>query len=166
MFVHMKRSASVRLSTVAVLAFVAVASPASAQKKKKNCPDPAPDSTAGEMLVYPRCAVDKEARPIGNRPPLDWSPSAAGARNGACYRADFRLVVDSLGFPIANSIRLVRTTQRDFADALQAQIQQMRFEPARVDGRAVPQLVEYGAITGVRVTSSSAPSMNSRMPRC
>lgn len=165
MFVRMKESASVRFSTVAVLAFIAMASPAAAQKKK-NCPDPAPDSTAGDMLVYQRCAVDREAKPTGSRPPMDWSPSASGARNGSCFRADFRFVVDSVGFPVANSIRLVRTTQRDFADAVQASIQQMRYEPARLDGRAVPQLVEYGTMAGVRVTSSSSPSMSSRLPRC
>ncbi len=166
MFVRMKESVSVRISTVALLAFIAMASPAAAQKKKKNCPDPAPDSTAGEMLVYPRCAVDKEARPTGNRPPLDWSPSSAGARDGSCFRADFRFVVDTLGFAVANSIRLVRTTQADFADAVRAAIPQMRFEPARLNGGVVPQLMEYGTQVGVKVTSSRAPSTSSRIPHC
>lgn len=166
MFVRVKECASVRLSTVAMLAFIAIATPASAQKRKKNCPDPAPDSTANNMLVYHRCAVDKEAKPTGTRPPMDWSPGSGGVQDGACFRADFQFVVDTLGFPVANSIRLVRTTQRDFADAVQTSIQQMRYEPAWFEGHVVPQRVEFGAMTSVRVTSSRSPSMSSRASRC
>jgi TonB family protein len=51
-------------------------------------------------------------------------------------------VVDTSGFADTTSLRIMRTTNPDFADAVRAALPYMRFFPAKVGSRKVRQLVE------------------------
>lgn len=53
-----------------------------------------------------------------------------------------QFVVDTLGVPDARTFKVLRSDNAGFTDAVRAALTDMRFEPARVGGRAVKQLVQ------------------------
>jgi TonB family protein len=53
-----------------------------------------------------------------------------------------QFVVDTLGVPDARTFKVLRSDNAGFTDAVRAALPDMRFEPARVGGRAVKQLVQ------------------------
>jgi hypothetical protein len=52
-------------------------------------------------------------------------------------------VVDTLGRVELLTVRELQSTHQAFALAVRSTLPRMRFTPARVDGRAVRQLVEF-----------------------
>ena len=55
-------------------------------------------------------------------------------------------VVDTLGRVEPESVRLLTVSHPLFGAAVRATLPRMRFEPARVGGRAVRQLVEFPVV--------------------
>jgi len=152
-----------------VMGLTLLASTASAQRGGRRCADtPVDSSTAGEP-IYHACHVDRVARERGDGPDINWSPGAGETRNGACFRAEFEFVVDTLGVPELGTVRVVSSSNMSFTQAVQASLPAVRYTPARLGERPVRQMVTYRRSVGLLVTvqpmgSSRAPS--ARPPRC
>lgn len=155
------------LCLLALLALMS--SPVAAQRSRRKCPDMPVDSGPGGVPAYQACQVDREARPRGSPPRLEWNPPTSGLRDGSCMRADFTFVVDTLGVPDPLTIRDVTATSIDFQQAVRDVIPRLRYEPAQLNGAPVRQIVAYRQSVGIRVVISSSPSgrpPTSRPPRC
>lgn len=144
-------------------------SPLVAQRGKRGCPDPVADSLSSGAPVYQACQVDREAKPRGNPPRLDWSPPTSDLHDGACFRADFRFVVDTLGFPEAGTILDGSSNNATFQQAVKDGIPMMRYEPAQLNGAPVRQVVAYHQSVAVRRVVAPSPyggSPSLRTLRC
>ena len=86
--------------------------------------------------VYRDCAVDTKARLVTTGLHADYRPNRDG-----CYSAEVEFVVDAAGVPEPRSIRTVRTNDPAFAEALAAFVPGLKYEPARIGGTAVRQIV-------------------------
>ena len=53
-----------------------------------------------------------------------------------------QFVVDTMGVPQMSTFKVLKTDQPEFAEAVRTALATMRFEPARVGGRAVKQLMQ------------------------
>jgi hypothetical protein len=96
---------------------------------------------------------------------MDWRPPSSPGELTGCYRAIIHLVVDERGLPIAETARLVRTTDTQFARAAMDAIISMRFRPALRNGVAVKQVYEHDAAALVAVSvGGGRPSPPSRIP--
>jgi hypothetical protein len=147
---------------------VLVTNPLGAQRSKRGCPEIAPDSVPGGNTVYLACQVDREAKPRGFAPRVDWSPPTSDIRDGSCFRADYEFVVDTLGIPELGTIRDVGATNSGFQQAARDAIPRLRYSPALRNGTPVRQLVSYSQSVGIRRVISSSPSGGPppRPPRC
>ncbi|HVX38753.1 MAG TPA: energy transducer TonB [Gemmatimonadaceae bacterium] len=98
---------------------------------------PRDSALIGGRPLYRDCAVSVRARRVsaGTRP--DFSPP--DHRTG-CFSVDVELVVDTAGLPEPGSARVAATNDRDFADAVLQTVGTWRYNPARLDGRAVRQI--------------------------
>ena len=122
----------------AVLVAVVVAGCASAPRVP--C-DPATESEiVGGLPVFRACAVDKEAkfsRYIGGRP--DWQPTPPFKD---CYSALISVVVDTKGLPLMETAKIVRSSDRSFAEAQMTVVRRSIYTPAMKDGQPVQQRLE------------------------
>lgn len=131
-------------------------SPLVAQRSKRGCPDTPSDSVPSGMRVYQACQVDRAARLRGKAPHPDWTPAVSSIRDGSCFRADFQFVVDTAGIPEAETIHEVGATDASFQQAVKEVIPYLKYEPAKLGGASVRQLVTYHQSVAVgRVVSSS-----------
>jgi hypothetical protein len=113
--------------------------------------------------------VDREAKPRGIAPRFDWTPSSSELRDGACFRAEFQFVVDTLGIPEVATVRDAGATNANYQQAVRDVIPRLRYSPAMLKGSPVPQLVTYKQSAAIRTSVSSSPSSRptpSRPPRC
>ena len=147
-----------RTITVAIAAMIvaACATAPRAANRGASCPLMQTDSAflAGG-LVYRECAVDIKARRIPDtKSHLVFTPQASGP---SCYAVEVEFVVDSLGKPERETARVVRSTDRNFADAVMATIQDWRYEAAVLNHRPVRQIVldKQTATVGAVVVASS-----------
>ena len=70
-------------------------------------------------------------------------------RNG-CFSADVEFVVDTAGLPEIATARVARATDPQFGEAVLAVVPRWKYEPARVQGRPVRQLVvEHQAVSAI-----------------
>ncbi len=133
------------------------------------CP-PLPDDPEGMPAVYLPCQLDREAREVRSNASLDWEPAAGEIRPGACFRVELRFIVDSAGVPERGTIALVSTNNNSFGAAFAAMVPDLRFQPGRLKGRPVRQVVTYKESIGVRVTVDSGIGVGettpSRRARC
>lgn len=109
--------------------------------------------------VYRDCAVDRKAR-LKNRPMHSRTMTMP---NKTCLSAEFEFVVDTLGLPEHDRIRLVRSNDSPFADAEASTIQEMTFTPAMKDGLKVRQIYRHRSTISIVV---SGPSGQTRPSRC
>jgi hypothetical protein len=65
-------------------------------------------------------------------------------------------VVDTTGFADTTSLKIMRSTHQEFADAVRAALPYMRFFPAKVGSKKVRQLVEQEF--SFRIEQPTAPS--------
>ena len=148
---------------------VLMTGPLAAQRAKRGCPEISADSVAGGVAVYVACQVDREAKPRGMAPRLEWTPSTSEVRDGACFRAEYQFVVDTLGIPEVATIRDVGANSANFQQAVRDAIPRLRYAPAMLDGLPVRQRVSYQQSAAIRAVVSSSPSSRpsaSRLPRC
>ncbi len=139
------------------------------QSSRRKCDSVPIDSTRRSAPIYQACHVDEAAKLRGSEPRIDWEPGPGEARNGACFQAAFRFVVDTLGVPEAPTVELVSSNNSAFAEAVRVALSGLRYEPARIQKVAVRQMVEYRQAAAMRVTVSSSRSggaPSGRPPRC
>jgi hypothetical protein len=138
-------------AVVAVVAAAACGASRTAAQRGASCPLTQRDSAylAGGY-VYRDCAVSVKAKLIPGSQRVDYRPTRVG---NACYSAELEFVVDTLGKVETPTVQIVRTTDRAFAEAVMANAPTWRYEPARLDGKLVRQIVlEKSAMaTGVVV---------------
>jgi hypothetical protein len=148
---------------------VLISNPLLAQRAKRGCPEFSADSATGGVAVYLACQVDREAKPRGIAPRVEWTPPQSELRDGACFRADFEFVVDTLGIPEVATIRDAGATNVNFQQAVRDAIPRLRYSPALLHGSAVRQRVSYQQSSAIRAVISTSPSArpsSSRPPRC
>ncbi len=150
------------LPSVVVLLLV-VGTRSDAQDKRR-CEKTPVDSTNPAAPVYRDCHVEKKARTRGTPPRSTFTPPPNGPN---CYRAAYEFVVDTTGRPEMNTVKRVSTTDDAFGVATEATIVGLLYEPARLAGAPVRQLVEYemrASVSRVVTTGGGRPGSGS-MPR-
>jgi hypothetical protein len=105
--------------------------------------------------VYRDCDVDREATRIANGAHID----LVGVTARPCMSVDLEFVVDENGRAIPAPVVIVRTTSRDFGDAVAASVPSWRYTPAQKDGNPVRQLVKTHEMVQTRtvVVRSNSP---------
>jgi hypothetical protein len=119
--------------------------------------------------VYRDCAVDEKARLLTTNARPDFQPSSS---DNGCIAAEVEFVVDTAGVPELGSQRLVRATKQPFGDAVLAMVTTLRYEPARLAGVRVRQIVSERRtvmVSNVLVPKGSGPPTrggSQRAPNC
>ena len=154
-----------------VVAMVALAACGAARSAGGSaCTLPAQDSVyLSRGPVYRDCAVTTKAKIIPASRRLDYTLANTGR---TCSMAEVELVVDTLGVPEPESIRIIRTNDPRMAEAVTESARSWRFEPARLNNAPVRQIVLERPIVSVmrveRTTASppSRPPAGARAPTC
>lgn len=126
-------------------------------QSKKRCADTPIDSTNPLAPVYQECHVERRAKVRSTGPRPQFTPVIGGGANPSCYRATFEFVVDSAGKPELATVRRLSSTDQSYADAVEASLGGLLYEPGRVAKSPVRQVVRFESRLGVRmiVVSSS-----------
>lgn len=150
-----------------LLLLVTATACASASRPARPCDPPAPDfQSLGE--VYAECAVDRQAEVrIRGRPDmLGFRPTGPSA----CVFADIDVVIDTTGYPLTRSAKVVRTNDIRYAELAKAALEATTFSPAKKGDRPVMMLMRYTSkvqMMTVVVPAGSAPSRpTARPPVC
>jgi hypothetical protein len=101
--------------------------------------------------------VDEKARLTTTNAHPDFQPTRS---DNGCLAAEVEFVVDTTGVPEFGSPRLVRATTPAFGEAVLAMVPSLRYEPARLAGVRVRQIVSErrtAMLTTVVVPMGSAP---------
>ena len=123
---------------------ICFAAPLAAQKPKRRCTGEAPDSAALHRgPVYRDCEVDRPARLRTVDLPLDYNPPTGGLGASRCLRAEFQFVVDTTGRAELATVRPGNSNDRGLENAVRGNLGQLRYEPARLAGARVRQLVVF-----------------------
>ena len=156
-----------RITILAIAAAIvaACASAPRAANRGASCPLTQLDSAyLARGPVYRECAVDIKARKIPDRSRVDFTPPRAGATS--CYAVEVELVVDSLGKPETETARVVRSTDRTFADAVMQTVRDWRYEAAMLDHRPVRQIVLEKQTSQIMVVAAGGrPPTGGMAPR-
>jgi hypothetical protein len=129
---------------------------------RETC-QPIDSSFALGTPVFRECGVDRQARPRGAPPRMDFEPRPP-MRD--CYSAAVAVVVDERGSTVPATAKVIRTTDPEFAVALLNAIPTWRFAPAQKDGMPVKQVVEIGRVAMPRVVRSDRPMTPPPNPTC
>jgi len=168
-------SVTIRWTTTLAIATTIVAACASAPRAasgRGSCPLMQSDSVfLASGPVYRECAVDIKAKRIPDNSHPVFTPTRGGPN---CYAVEVELVVDNAGKPEAETARVVRSTDRNFADAVMATVRDWRYEAAMLDHHPVRQIAREtvkAAVGTVVVSSSGGPPpstgmMPGRTPNC
>src|SRR5260370_27158388 len=117
--------------------------------------------------VYRECAVDTRARLLDSRVTSDFQPSDPRSGGQQCYSGVIAFVVDTAGAPEPQTVRVVRTNDRSFADALIRVLPRLHYQPARKNAKPVRQIVEYGQVVSlVAVPAGQSPRTANLAPGC
>lgn len=145
-------------SILLLVLILVCASPARAQKSKK-CTGSLPDS-AWMLLspVYRDCEVDKPAKLRGSPPRLNFQPNFTGIPRDQCWVAAFEFVVDTNGVIEPGTVQAMPGNEPDLQDAVAAVLDRMKWEPAKLDGQRVRQLLAYRMVSGVTVRTVQVSS--------
>ncbi len=152
--------------------FVGVAACAGATTgaRRAPCPLAATDSTyLVSGPVYRDCAVDRRAHLRNPQVRPDFQAPQLPPGGSACYSVVIELVVDTAGVPEAGTAHVVTTNNPVLADAVLSTVPRWRYDPARIGGAPVRQIVRERRVVGVQVVAVPAgavPSPPSRRPLC
>lgn len=127
-----------------------------AQRRTDRCTGTPVDPLVVVGPVYRDCDVDRPARLRGNPPRLNWTPSGSDLVDGRCFRAEFQFIVDTLGVPDLSTLQAVSSNNGDYAEAVRASLSVLRYEPARLDGRPVRQIVVHNPSMAIRISSTAS----------
>ncbi len=92
--------------------------------------------------VYSDCEVSRPAE-LKGWPRFERPQRMGGAQ--ICYVAWYDYVVDTLGQPVASTLKLISTNNNEWAEIVRQDLSEARYEPAMKDGRLVQQLVRFKA---------------------
>lgn len=154
---------TVRFTTLLMLAgTVSIAACAPRTSRSLAC-DAIAEPAVNALPVYRDCGVDRAARPTGTMP----RPEYTFARGQSCVRAQIDVVIDTLGRPLRQTARVVKSTDPSFTDALLATFDRRRFEPALRGGRPVQQVVRINEAAATRtvVVPAGVSPTSVRPPR-
>lgn len=117
--------------------------------------------------VYTTCSVDERAKLVESSAREDFRPSIVpGSRPATlCFSAEVRLVVDAAGRVEPETVRLVRSTDPVYGQAVLAGVRSWRFEPARREGTPVRQVVQEKRMAALRI-AVLGQGRDSAPPRC
>lgn len=96
-------------------------------------------SPEGDTARYP-LEVDQHAMFVRDNPQPIYPADAMNARRAGDVLAE--LVVDRAGKPVVETIRVLQASELPFAGAVTRAARRMRWIPARLGGRTVPQVVQ------------------------
>ena len=128
--------------------------------------------------VFRDCQVKTKAVLLTKDIRPDFRPPTTNSKSGSCYSAELEYVVNEKGEVETKTARVVRTTDPALADAVISILPQWKFEPAKLNGVAVRQIVsdKYSMQTQVVTVvvpagsgpppSSARPRPSRSMPRC
>ena len=156
-----RRSSSFVLGNVGVLA-PKVVTPLPAEQRG-ICP-PLPVESDGAPLIYLTCQVEREARAVRNKAVPNWAPAPGEVTPTSCFRVEIRFVVDTPGVPEPGTVSLISTNNGGFGAAFVALVPDLRYSPARLNGRPVRQVVTFKESVGVRTTINSGIGVGSSTP--
>lgn len=147
---------------ILILAGLVVAAGCAGRTKRTDACTPVPEEQwIGGTPVFRECSVDRAARPSGQTPRLQYTPSA----NQYCAHAIIDVVVDASGRPVPSSVKTVRSNDPAYLQAVIASLDARRYEPAQLQGRNVPQIVRIDVAMAVRAVVVPAGSPMPRAPR-
>jgi hypothetical protein len=160
-----------RFGIIAATAAAAACASAGGRAERSRCPLTTRDSTyLARGPVYRDCAVDEKARLTTTNLHPDYQPT--GRPDVGCFAAEVEFVVDSTGVPEVETARVVRANSSVFGDAVLAMVRSLRYEPAKIAGARVRQIVSERrtAVVGeVVVPKGSAPPTrggSTHVPNC
>ena len=118
--------------------------------------------------VYRDCAVSTKAVLLttGVRP--DFQPDRQALKSGVCAVVELDYVVGADGFVEAKTAHVVKTNNPTYADAVVAILPLWRFEPAKLNGAPVRQIIsakEKVQVVTVVMPAGQMPSPSTRPPR-
>lgn len=90
--------------------------------------------------VYYASEVTIEAQAVANNPVPRYPDSLRAARVGGLVLAQW--VVDTAGVPEMSTFKIVRSPNKAFSDAVRLAVDKMRYEPARLNGKKVRELLQ------------------------
>lgn len=146
----------------AVLLLALLAACASAAKGSR-CPPVDPESYVDYGGLYDECTVEQRAR-ISFQPRLEYPYQAP--RNVNCLVGELRFIVDTLGKPLAETVEVTRANDERYIEIMVGALQQLRFTPGRVKGRAVHQIARWESRTAVLQSSTSPRNPSARNSSC
>jgi hypothetical protein len=162
---------SQRFGIIAAIAAIAACASAGGRAERSKCPLSSRDSTyLARGPVYRDCAVDEKARLTTTNLHPDFQPT--GRPESGCLSAEVEFVVDSTGVPEVETARLVRSNSSSFGDAVLAMVRSLRYEPAKIAGARVRQIVSdrrTAVVGNVVVPQGSAPPTrggSTHVPTC
>lgn len=158
--------ARVGMFPVALLALACAAPKPKTEVAAAECALSAQDSAfASDFPLYTRCTVQTPARPLDTQPveliAMSMQPRVQ------CFKADIQFVVGFNGKPEKGTARIITTNDDVYAQAVLASLPGWMYEPGRVSGLAVRQLVRVHKTTPIRiavekrVVNASAPGGSS-----
>ena len=118
--------------------------------------------------VYRDCAVDQRASLVDRSAHPDFRPTSLPPGGRACYSAEVEFVVDTTGVPEAEPVTVLRSTNREFAQAVVAVVPRWRYQPATIQGVPVRQIVREREAIAQEVVAVPAGQMPrpGRPPSC
>jgi hypothetical protein len=149
---------------VMIVVFLFVAGCASGRRAVPHC-DQVPTGYVIGAGVLRNCEVDQRARVISSPAPDFSRLEPLVTSSAGCYQAAFALVVDEKGEVVPGSPKLIRTNSESYAAAISANIEGVRFQPAKKSGLPVRQFVEYEHKMQYR-RSAGTMSSQRRPPPC
>ena len=121
----------------------------------------------GREPVYEACAVDRKAKLVTTDLRPDYRPTSQPQGRSGCFSADAQFVIDTLGKPEPSTVRITKTNDQAFAEAMLGLVTRLRYEPAVLAGKPVRQIqtehrsIGYEVVV-VRVPAGTAPAPPSR----
>lgn len=134
----------------------------SASVVREPC-QPVDSSFALGAPVFRECGVDRQARPRGAPPRMEFDPRPPVKD---CYSAVIAVVVDERGSTVPETAKVIRSTDPEFGLAFLNSLPEWRFTPALKDGMPVKQVVEIGRAAMPRVVRSDRPMNPPPKPTC
>jgi hypothetical protein len=118
----------------------------------------------GREPVYEACAVDRKAKLTTTDLSPDYRPSTPPQGRSGCFSADAQFVVDTLGKPEPSTVRITKTNDQAFAEAVLGLVTRLRYEPAMLAGKPVRQIQTEHRSLGYQVSVVRVPAGTSPTP--
>jgi hypothetical protein len=150
---------------VALAGALALSACASAGAKAPCTIAPRDSVYVGREPVYEECAVDKKVKLMTTDLAPEYRPTGVPSASRGCLNADVQFVVDTLGHPEMATIRVLKTNEPAYAEAVLALVPRLKYDPAMIAGRPVRQIVTESRALGFQVQRVVVPAGSGPPPR-